>query len=422
MGVKKDASEQEIKKAFKKLAIKYHPDKNQDDPEAAKEKFQKIANAYETLSDPDKRKIYDMQGEEGVRQAEQREGQGQGGGFHDMNYDDIFNSFFGGGGRRGGGQQFHFNFGGGGGGFHQQQQQQREQIPVLFENSDVEMLDLSKVFKFYRRSEVWMVYFFNPKLEECRNFEEEYKSIATRLYGAVKTGAVDCLAEEELCEEFGVFDVPQIMIFTEEFQDDGERYRGEMAANNIMNAAVKKMQSFVSAVSEGNYESFIERDRMTKNKILLFSEKKSTPAVYKALSKKYLSRLTLGEVKSSEEELCKKFGVTIFPTIVALTEPETYGAEKYEGEMQIDQLTKFISNYAYSTPKKAEVTDFVELTEKRMKGGANALCGPKSTNICAILFVDGEDQAAQRAELDALKPVVSQFSSDPVSFVYVSAT
>ena len=70
LGVKKDATETEIKKAFKKLAIKYHPDKNQDDPEKAKEQFQKIANAYETLSDADKRRIYDMQGEEGVRQHE----------------------------------------------------------------------------------------------------------------------------------------------------------------------------------------------------------------------------------------------------------------------------------------------------------------------------------------------------------------
>ena len=73
--MKKNASEQEIKKAFKKLAIKYHPDRNQDNPDAAKEKFQKIANAYETLSDEDKPRIYDQQGEEGVRQHEQGQGQ-----------------------------------------------------------------------------------------------------------------------------------------------------------------------------------------------------------------------------------------------------------------------------------------------------------------------------------------------------------
>lgn len=54
------------------MAIKYHPDKNTDDPETAKKKFQKIANAYETLMDPEKRRAYDMGGEEAVRNEEQR--------------------------------------------------------------------------------------------------------------------------------------------------------------------------------------------------------------------------------------------------------------------------------------------------------------------------------------------------------------
>ena len=59
LGVKKSATDAEIKKAFKKAAIKYHPDKNLDDPETAKEKFQEIANAYEVLSDKEKRRTYD---------------------------------------------------------------------------------------------------------------------------------------------------------------------------------------------------------------------------------------------------------------------------------------------------------------------------------------------------------------------------
>jgi hypothetical protein len=56
----------------------------------------------------------------------------------------------------------------------------------------------------------------------------------------------------------------------------------------------------VSVVSESNYDSFIERDRATKHKILLFTEKKTTPTYYKALSKKYLDRLTFGEVRHTE--------------------------------------------------------------------------------------------------------------------------
>ena len=59
LGVKRSATDAEIKKAFKKLAIKHHPDKNKDDPEGAKKKFTVIANAYEVLGDEEKRKTYD---------------------------------------------------------------------------------------------------------------------------------------------------------------------------------------------------------------------------------------------------------------------------------------------------------------------------------------------------------------------------
>ena len=70
MGLQKNASEKEINKKFKKLAIQHHPDKNPDNQEEAKDKFAKIANAYETLSDTEKRRIYDAQGAAGVSEHE----------------------------------------------------------------------------------------------------------------------------------------------------------------------------------------------------------------------------------------------------------------------------------------------------------------------------------------------------------------
>ena len=163
-------------------------------------------------------------------------------------------------------------------------------------------MDLSTIFQFYRRQEIWILYFMNPKSAECKNFVEEYKKIAEKLYGIIKVGAIDCVSEEELCEEFGIFEHNTIVVFNESYSDDGTRYRGPMTMDKIANAAVKDMQSFVSSVNTDNFESFIERDPQ-KHKILHFTEKKSTPTVIKAISKKYRDKLNFGEIRSTETEL-----------------------------------------------------------------------------------------------------------------------
>nr|GMC59011.1 DnaJ protein homolog [Ipomoea batatas] len=84
LGVSKNASQDDLKKAYRKSAIKNHPDKGGDP-----EKFKELAQAYEVLSDPEKREIYDQYGEDALK-----EGMGGGGGMHDPF--DIFQSFFGG--------------------------------------------------------------------------------------------------------------------------------------------------------------------------------------------------------------------------------------------------------------------------------------------------------------------------------------
>ena len=87
LGVSRDASADEIKRAYRSLARQYHPDANPDDPEAA-EHFKEVNRAYEVLSDPDKRQNYDMFGDERAGAA----------GFGDMGgFSDLFSAFFGGG-------------------------------------------------------------------------------------------------------------------------------------------------------------------------------------------------------------------------------------------------------------------------------------------------------------------------------------
>lgn len=102
LGVSKTASQAEIKKAYRKLAVQYHPDKNQDNP-AAEEKFKEISEAYEVLGDEDSRQKYDQLGSNWKQYQNMNPG-GQGGGFHGGfqdafggQFSDFFNQFFGGG-------------------------------------------------------------------------------------------------------------------------------------------------------------------------------------------------------------------------------------------------------------------------------------------------------------------------------------
>ncbi len=103
LGIERNASDAEIKKKYRSLAMKYHPDRNADNPQAAEVKFKQIKEAYEILSDPKKRAAYDQFGHAGVDPSMGgRPGGFSGGaeGFSDI-FGDVFGDIFGGGGGRG---------------------------------------------------------------------------------------------------------------------------------------------------------------------------------------------------------------------------------------------------------------------------------------------------------------------------------
>ena len=101
---------------------------------------------------------------------------------------------------------------------------------------------------------MWILFFFKTDDEACKKIRDEYKILSDKMYGIIQVAGVDCEEDEDICEEFLVFDHPTIMAFTDNFKDDGEKYtKGDYSWKKMAAFATKKMQSFVSPVNSGNY-------------------------------------------------------------------------------------------------------------------------------------------------------------------------
>lgn len=165
LGVAHDADEATIKKAYRRQALKYHPDRNPDNPEA-EEKFKEIAAAYEVLTDSEKRSLYDRFGESGLQDGGGNGGGFQRGGFAHGDPFNIFETVFGGGFPGGGNVRFEFGGGGfpGGGGFQQQQRQQQppKQGSFYIKDPYIQELDGDTFPEGDGEGWVWLVEFYAP--------------------------------------------------------------------------------------------------------------------------------------------------------------------------------------------------------------------------------------------------------------------
>jgi hypothetical protein len=229
LGIRKGASEREIKKGYRKMALKFHPDKNQDNKEDAEKQFLEVSRAYAVLSEPEKRKLYDECGEAcldqngnvDVNKSDPRQQHRSGppfsnGGpthsnvrFTNEDAEEIFKQFFGGGGFGGGGLNFGggSNFGGSRSNLRQQPQQQRLFPKQAIGKPKVAFLTGDRfpgLGKHTDNSHVWMILLCSHNDKNCRDYASVWQKLAKLVHPVVKVGTVDCSASSnsQICQRF----------------------------------------------------------------------------------------------------------------------------------------------------------------------------------------------------------------------------
>jgi protein disulfide-isomerase A6 len=166
---------------------------------------------------------------------------------------------------------------------------------------------------------VWLVEFYAPWCGHCKRLAPEWEKLAKSMKGIVKVAAVNGDAEKELAGHYQIQGFPTIKVFPSQVQKapkgEGfikvpEDYNGPRTASAMANFAISKMPNYVTKVTSKNIDEFVGSADI--GKALLFTNKKETTSLYKALAIDYHNRLNLGEVRDTEEDIVSKYGVTNF--------------------------------------------------------------------------------------------------------------
>ena len=370
LGVDKNASQREIQKAFHKLSLQYHPDKNK--AKGAQEKFAQINNAYEILSDEEKRKNYDMYGDEkghpgfeagqaggqggysyftgggpGQNQFNFRPGDwqgmgGQGGGSKSFSFsfggpggggsggsggsfgfdlNDIFGSFFGGG-RGGGGSQFGgfgsgstgSQFGGFGSSTGSQSASKKSSKSFKAINSRVYEKEI------FDQGMTWILLAYTPSLKGIQHFESVSEETSSPLQGALKVGSINCEKEISFCKEIGVNPrrAPRLFVYSYKENEKGSlvEYTGDLSVKDLKAFCQEHLPRLSKRIDVKSLDQLSTTGKLPR--VMLLSTKKDTPVIWRVLSGLYHKRLAFNDaqVQDVSDPRVKKLGVDGLPAIV----------------------------------------------------------------------------------------------------------
>ena len=414
LGISKKASDGDIKKAYRTLSREWHPDQNPDNKEEATTKFYDISDAYETLTDPEKRAKYDLGGEDAVNGNGGGGGGGRGGFHRGADPFDQFNTFF----------QF-FGGDGGGGGFGGGQFQQP--APNMYdENSGVTEIGNANDWntQVVQRSEIVLVDFYSPTCGPCKQLKDEYISVGKTFKGIISIAAVNCagVRAKQICQSQKVQGYPTLRLFL----DDGKQVEfpanQEKSAKNIGNWISSSMPDYSSKIdSEKKLKSFMDAGS-SRAMVILFSDKKQTPPLFKSLCRSFKTNIACGVVLEYSIEAPFSFlpnsligQVPKTPTLFYVHDSLSLEGETFKGSMTSEILSLFFSRVTSHRSRQVTVD---QLTAAR---GTD--CSPADATTCILLLENPKQVSGETTEsYRILKQLAERYKSDPVKFFWVDSS
>jgi len=274
----------------------------------------------------------------------------------------------------------------------------------------------------FRDSSVSSLWFYKEDGKQDQTFLDEYNKVATDMKGMAKICAISCTEWPVFCEKNSVKETPAVMIYPTN-PVPAFKYEGKLEAKALSGKIARFIVDMSTKLTKENVDAFVTTDP-TKPKVMLFSNKKTPPTIWKALSSETVFKRTVkfGFVSEEDKELVQRFKVKKFPTIMMQRGAKAEVKETYSGEMKFLPLKDWVGVFSESgmgdkvaggaggkgeeSIEEAKPWLVQEVPELTAKSQAD-ICF-KGEGLCVIYLKDGD---LSPAETDMLTGLSKKFTS-----------